>query len=254
MPYYIGLGSRPDRMTARHSCKVPRDWSRIRVMRERLTREQAMHWEKFYIARYGRKDLGTGCLINRTDGGDATRHGPEAIEKIRAAGKRPENVVRLRTINIGRKRPEHAIKAAAEGSRKRWDAYRAANGLLPPEDRPARDPERARENAKRTRQVNTAKRLGICPCIWAVMAEKERNALRMWVKANPGRSGAEYLRGERSRKGPAPSFSADRMRELRAQGMSHARVAAVLGCTQGYVSRVLAGERQGVAGARLARL
>lgn len=123
LPYYIGLGSRPDRMTARHSCKVPRNWSRIRVMRQGLTREQAICWERLYIARYGRKDLGTGCLMNRTDGGDATKHGPEALEKIRQAALRPENVERLRTINVGRRRPEHAIKAISEGRSRAWDRY-----------------------------------------------------------------------------------------------------------------------------------
>ena len=128
LPYYIGIGSRPDRMTARHSCKVPRDWSRIRIMRQELTREQAIRWERFYIARYGRKDLGNGCLVNRTDGGDATKHGPEALEKIRAAGKRPENIARLRTVNIGRKRPEHAIRATSDGRAKAWGRHWESRG------------------------------------------------------------------------------------------------------------------------------
>ncbi len=186
-PYYVGLGSRPDRMTAKHSCKVPKDRSRIRVMRQSLTKEQAIYWERFYIARYGRKDIKTGFLINRTEGGEGAKHGAEALEKIRQAGLRPENVARLRVLNIGRKRPEHAISAAAKGSRERWDRYRAERGLLPPE-------KRQRLTGKQSREVNTAKRLKLCPCVWAVMAEKERNRLRMWVKAGADRTGAGYLR------------------------------------------------------------
>jgi hypothetical protein len=240
LPYYVGLGSRPDRMTARHSCKVPRNWSRIRVMRQELTREQAIYWERLYIARYGRKDLGTGCLMNRTDGGDATKHGPEALEKIRQAALRPENVERLRTVNVGRKRPEHAIRATAKGSRRRWDKYRAERGLLPPE-------ERVKLTNKQSKEANAAKRLGACPCIWAAMAGKERNALRMWVSNNPGKTGADYLGGQRARGGPAPKFSADRMRGLRAQGRTRTEIARELGCSPAYVGRVLSGQRQGVA-------
>jgi hypothetical protein len=224
-------------MTARHSCKVPRDWSRIRVMRQELTREQAIRWERFYIARYGRKDLGTGCLVNRTDGGDATKHGPEALKKIRAAARRPENVARLRTVNVGRKRPEHAIRAAAEGSRRRWDAYRAANGLLSPEERP-------RRTRKQTREINTASKLKVCPAIWATMIESERNKLRMWVSANLGKAGQDYLLGERRRSGPAPKFDVNEMRRLAGLGWGQRQIAQRMGCSQSCVGRALAGKRQ----------
>lgn len=193
-PYYVGLGSRSDRMTARHSCKVPRDRSRIRVMRQGLTREQAVHWERFYIARYGRKDTRTGYLVNRTEGGEGARHGIKALEEMKQAGLRPENIARLRTLNIGRKRPEHAIRAAAEGSRRRWDRYRADHGLLPPE-------KRQRLTKKQSREINTAKRLKLCPCIWAAMTEKERNRLRMWTKAGVDRTGTGYLRKKRGQGG-----------------------------------------------------
>lgn len=185
-PYYIGLGSRPDRMTARHSCKIPRDRSRIRVMRQGLTRQQAVYWECFYIARYGRKDLGTGCLVNRTEGGEGSVHSAEAIEKIRQAALRPENIARLRTLNLGRKRPQHAIQATAKGSRKRWDDYRAKHGLLPPE-------QRQKLTRKQGREINSARKFNLCPCIWTTITEKEKNRLRMWVKAKPGRTAVAYL-------------------------------------------------------------
>lgn len=199
-PYYVGLGSRPDRMTARHSCKVPRDRSRIRVMRQGLTREDAVRWERFYIARYGRKDLGTGCLLNRTDGGEGCRHGAEALKKIREAALRPENVARLRTLNIGRKRPRHAIEAAAEGSRKRWDAYRAERNILSPE-------KRQKLTRKQGREINGSRRVRACPCAWAVMTETERNRVRMWVRAGAGRTGDQYLRKKR---GPGGRILPDR--------------------------------------------
>jgi len=48
VPYYIGQGGRPDRMTGRHSCSVPKDRTRIRVLKEGLNQEQANYWEEYY--------------------------------------------------------------------------------------------------------------------------------------------------------------------------------------------------------------
>jgi hypothetical protein len=70
-PYYIGVASTSFRpLDKRHCCVVPKDKKRIRVMKSGLTQLAAFEWEIFYIAHYGRKDLGTGILRNRTDGGD----------------------------------------------------------------------------------------------------------------------------------------------------------------------------------------
>jgi hypothetical protein len=69
-PYYIGIASSYARPTGPHTCTVPRNRARIRVMRSGLTREQAEDWERRYISHYGRKDAGTGILHNRTDGGE----------------------------------------------------------------------------------------------------------------------------------------------------------------------------------------
>lgn len=243
-PYYIGIGSRPDRMTARHSCKVPRDHSRIRVMRRSLTREQAVHWEKFYIARYGRKDLGTGILVNRTDGGDATVHGPEALEKIRQAARRPENIERLRTINVGRKmhpRTREALLAAAVG-RKRTEAERKAASER--QRGVPKSPETV-SRIRKTRMRNTAVRLGI-PCeTWMAMTPKERNTARMWLVNNPDRSADEYFAGARRKSGPQPSVDAAEVRRLvLEEGLTQAAVADRLGCSRPYVSRIIRGERQ----------
>lgn len=42
----------------------------IAFIRDELTEDDAFMWECFWIAEYGRRDLGTGCLANLTDGGD----------------------------------------------------------------------------------------------------------------------------------------------------------------------------------------
>jgi len=69
-PYYIGKGkgSRIYRKTKR--TKPPKDKSRIIYLKQNLTEEQAFKHEIYMISVFGRKDLGTGILHNRTNGGD----------------------------------------------------------------------------------------------------------------------------------------------------------------------------------------
>lgn len=100
-PYYIGIASnadRPFRTKHRHvqNCirPIPDRPELIRVMRSGLTWQEAGQWEKFYIAHYGRKDMGTGILRNRTAGGDGcVDPGPKALSKMRSAFKKANAVV-----------------------------------------------------------------------------------------------------------------------------------------------------------------
>ena len=85
-PYYVGIASDPYRPIGKHTCIVPKDRSRIRIMRSCLTEEEAKEWEVFYIAHFGRKDLGTGILRNMTDGGEGRTGGPDMIRKAKEYG------------------------------------------------------------------------------------------------------------------------------------------------------------------------
>lgn len=69
-PYYAGKGS-GKRAVKHHEAglKPPRDKSLILVM-PRSNEAEAFKTEMELIANWGRKDLGTGCLLNRTDGGE----------------------------------------------------------------------------------------------------------------------------------------------------------------------------------------
>ena len=72
-PYYIGKGC-GRRAYKKYSGKIrpPEDKSRIIFLKQNLTEEEAFKHEIYMIAVFGRKDLGTGILHNRTDGGDGS--------------------------------------------------------------------------------------------------------------------------------------------------------------------------------------
>lgn len=95
-PYYIGMGQGRRAWSKRHYVSLP-PLDRIQIIKEGMTRKEAIDLEIALIAKYGRKDLGTGILYNQTNGGDGgaqigekngmygRKHTPESREKIRRA-------------------------------------------------------------------------------------------------------------------------------------------------------------------------
>jgi hypothetical protein len=72
-PYYIGKGKGYRARSKNHNgIGVPKDQSRIKILFEDLTEELAHKLEQELIALHGRKDLGTGILRNKTNGGDGS--------------------------------------------------------------------------------------------------------------------------------------------------------------------------------------
>jgi hypothetical protein len=70
-PYYIGKGKGKRKYTkSGRRISIPKDKNRIITLKQNLTEVEAFRHEKYMISIFGRKDLGTGLLLNMTDGGD----------------------------------------------------------------------------------------------------------------------------------------------------------------------------------------
>lgn len=82
-PYYIGKGS-DKRAWAKGKGEVypPTDTSKIIIVESALSDVGALAIERRLIKWYGRKDLGTGILRNKSDGGDGAA-GAKRTEKTK---------------------------------------------------------------------------------------------------------------------------------------------------------------------------
>ncbi len=71
-PYYIGKGKKSRAWQDHIHHKPPKNKNRVVIMECNLTEVGSLSLERFYIRWYGRKDIQTGILLNKTDGGEGS--------------------------------------------------------------------------------------------------------------------------------------------------------------------------------------
>jgi len=112
------LKGKGNRAWQKHSIPLPKDKNHIVIIAENLTEEQALNAEKELIAKYGRKDLGTGILHNRTNGGEGV------------SGYKVPDEIKYKYIKIGKangmfgKKHSHKVKQDSSLRRSKTNSCR----------------------------------------------------------------------------------------------------------------------------------
>jgi len=105
-PYYIGKGS-GTRIDSHCRTFSPPPKERRIFLKQNLTEDEAFRHEIYLISVLGRKDLGTGILHNRTDGGDGG--GP-----MRGRKYSDETIQKMRQTKLGKKHTAQERKNMSE--------------------------------------------------------------------------------------------------------------------------------------------
>jgi hypothetical protein len=121
-PYYVGKGQEY-RLYEKYGreIKPPKDKSRIIFLKQNLTEQEAFKHEKYMIAVLGRKDLGTGILHNRTDGGEGSSGATRSEETRRKISKsRKGKCTGKDNPNYGKSPSEEQRKKQSEGMKGKY--------------------------------------------------------------------------------------------------------------------------------------
>jgi hypothetical protein len=119
-PFYIGIGKLPNYKRAYEKQKRNQFWQNIvaktdyevEILFDDISWEEAEKKEIEFISLYGKRDNGTGCLVNISNGGGGTKgfkHSEEAKRKIgeesrnrKRTPRSEETKLKLRLANLGK--------------------------------------------------------------------------------------------------------------------------------------------------------
>lgn len=196
-PYYVGIAfeDNPKRPIQPHNVVIPKDRRRIRLLRTRLTWQEACKWERFYIKHYGRQDRGTGILRNRTDGGEG-RPGwvtPEETKQKLSDAHKPYAIQSAKEYKI----PTDFyldLEGPVRSALKSWLERHPDKTYLDYFERDEEaDAAEARARAGLSKSINVAKDKGVPVDVWLGWSRKERGRFDAWVAGGDDRTYQDYL-------------------------------------------------------------
>lgn len=193
-PYYVGIASQGQhrRPFERHSCKAPtRQRHLARVMRSSLTWEEACQWERFYIKRYGRKDLGTGILLNKTDGGEGSLN-PSTEARMKMGANRgkeltAETKAKMSAVRKGVTKTEEHRKKIGQSQKGKEISLATRTKLSAPKS----EAHKAKLSEIKTRQG--AEALGLPFETYSLLSVQQRDLLRK--RYSRGKRGEDLVAG-----------------------------------------------------------
>lgn len=150
-PYYVGKGEK-NRIykKGKGEIKPPKDKSRIIFLKQNLTEQEAFKHEIYMINVFGRKDLGTGILRNRTNGGEGCS-GMVHSEDVK---------LKIKNSNLGKKHTEKSKKKMSESQKGRIhsEETKIKIGKSSKNRKPMLGKKMSEETKKRLKEINLGRK------------------------------------------------------------------------------------------------